>query len=164
MLAGFASVPFQRCAASVFPAGRGVRRPWGREWRQRRKDEAEAAKARSEAAAAAGAAAKARRERAAREGQHAQEAARLEQLGSYRDRKLREHEDDASAPQSRDFFKKIPVFTLIYYGFRGDETGGVDRSVVEALYKGTWRDKLARNLPLKTLLWNVFLQLLTGAA
>lgn len=77
---------------------------------------------------------------------------------------LERDEDDASAPQSRDFFKKIPVFTLIYYGFRGDETGGVDRSVVEALYKGTWRDKLARNLPLKTLLWNVFLQLLTGAA
>ena len=73
-------------------------------------------------------------------------------------------EADASAPQSRDFFKKIPVFTLIYYGFKGDETGGVDRDVVEALYKGTWRDKLARNLPLKTLLWNVFIQLLTGAA
>jgi len=63
--------------------------------------------------------------------------------------------NDKSAPTDRDHINKTPVFTLLYFAFKGDEIGGVGRDTVEDLYRGTWKGKFALEIPRFTNAWNM---------
>jgi len=73
-------------------------------------------------------------------------------------------EADVSAPDSAAWIKKNGVFTLLYHGLDGDAQGGVDRSVMELIWQGAWKDNFTKQFPLTPLLLACFGNLLRGAA